>query len=141
MIRWAAGLLVLAGCAPTADRNFPKAGRTYLSVDPAHGVQIEYLDVERAWLWYPGNARVVTGGWRIPPSNPPAICWTYERGSRNPVTGQPGEIEGCERLAEAAGHVRESLPGDVFDLQSGQVPYRRSRCDVPLPFKALVADC
>ncbi|MBL4556436.1 MAG: hypothetical protein JKP98_02155 [Rhodobacteraceae bacterium] len=40
-------------------------GATYKSYSRAHGTQIEYLASNgRAYLWYPGNTRVVPGAGR-----------------------------------------------------------------------------
>jgi len=135
MKRLAVAALLLAACAGGGDPHYPLAGRTYLSAGPGHGVQIEYLTHDKAWLWYPGNSRAVEGRWRIAPGRHPLICFTYEARSYNPVTRRPGGTEGCEPLADVAARIRESVPGDVFNLASGQVPKRRARCEVPAPFK------
>lgn len=130
-------LLFLTACAPGFDLDYPSANRTYLSVSQEHGVQIFFLDYENSWLWYPGNTRVVNGSWRIQGGRQSLICWTPEENTYNPVTNQFGNAEACEVLADSASRVRQSLPGDLFDLRSGDIPFRRAKCDVPAPFEDL----
>lgn len=130
-------LSILSSCAPSFDQTYPSANRTYLSVSKEHGVQIFFIDYKSNWLWYPGNARVVEGTWRIRGGRQNLICWTPEENTYNPVTNQFGRAEACEILADSASRVKQSLPGDHFNLRSGKIPYRREKCDVPSPFRGL----
>lgn len=42
------------------------AGTTQMTYSPGHGTQIEYLaNGGGAWLWYPGNANIVVGEWKV----------------------------------------------------------------------------
>ncbi|MEP2641687.1 hypothetical protein [Roseobacter sp.] len=89
----------------------------------------------KAWLWYPGNGRSLPETYKLDRvSGQAAICWQHPNNSYNPVTGQNGGSFACEPLAFASKAVVSELSGDVFDLASGQVPYRLDRCKAPDQF-------
>lgn len=63
-------------------------GYTDASHDRAHGTQIEYLSTDgKAYLWYPGNARIVRGKWKRQGDQ---MCFAYGANTYNPATGQRG---------------------------------------------------
>ncbi len=117
--------------------SYPQAGVTYLSFDLAHGFQINYIgNSGKAWLWYPGNRVVLTEEYkkdRIREQN--AICWRSTEVSFNSVTGTRGDQFACESLDFAQRTTIASLSGDVFNLQSGNVPYTLDRCSAPNEFQ------
>ncbi len=128
------------------DIAAPRPGYTYaFGLGPGpHGIQVEYFSEDgQAFLWYPGNDRAVTGFYKyrghaprgqIPkPSRVDWILFKYQANSWNPVTRQPGgdwELRNREHLAES---VISYAKGDIFNLSSGRVPYRRDKFDLPEP--------
>lgn len=120
----------------TVDRDFPRAGMTYATHDPFHGVQVEYFAPGgRAHLWYPGNTRTVTGEWAVRGND---LCFRYQANSYNPVTGQQGGEWDCRNRARAAQTVVSMDQGDPFALASGRVPAHNLRsCRLPGEMKQM----
>lgn len=116
--------------------DYPQAGNTYLSFTLGHGFQVNYLAPQgRAWLWYPGNRAGVREDYKIGiAAGRKAICWRHPKNSYNPVTGQSGGDFACEPLDLSQRTVVSVLPGDPFNLASGQVPYPLDRCTAPEAF-------
>jgi len=116
--------------------DYPQSGYTYLSFSKAHGFQVNYLGSGgKAWLWYPGNTAGVPEEWkRSTVGNTPAVCWRHPRASYNPVTKTSGGDFACEALSFAQKTIIARLQGDVYNLASGAIPYRRSRCAAPDEF-------
>lgn len=134
-------VVVLAGCQtspapdPDAGKTYPTAGNTYLTHSPQHGYQVNYIAQGRAWLWYPGNQRAVPEKWRQKTiAGDVFICWTHPANTYNPVLQLPGGDEMCVPRAPARRRVVSVLPGDVFDLASGRVPYVLNRDKAPDQF-------
>ena len=142
---WLLGLLaLLLGCsAPTtreqtidelvAQRNvqtfFPLPSKTYASFDAGHGYQLEYLSSNGlAYLWYPGNQRVVLGEWKGVLDE---ICYKYGSNTVNSQTVQRGGSWECTFVGRLQTFTVGYAEGDLFELQSGNVPYVRSKCDLP----------
>ncbi|WP_426011577.1 hypothetical protein [Caulobacter sp. DWR2-3-1b2] len=125
---------------------------TVIGGDGQHGTQVEYTDAQgQAFLWYPGNKKVLVGHWRTKLDEQVvdgktlrslSVCFAYPKSSRNPVTGASGGKEEC---ASAAMLVMGSYfmrtdrrPGDAFKLSSGAIPYVLGRDDRPIwPVEAL----
>jgi hypothetical protein len=107
-------------------------GATYKSYSRAHGTQIEYLASNgRAYLWYPGNTRVVPGRWKTDqdPAGNVLMCFRYGANTYNPVTRRGGGDWECQSgIAHTlmAGEVRD---GDPLGLASGQIPFVLPRGD------------
>lgn len=88
------------------------------------------------WLWYPGNGQGVFEEFKLDRvAGRDAICWRHPTNSRNPVTGRKGGPFACEDLSFARKTIIAVLPGDPYNLASGQVPFRRPKCDAPQGFK------
>ncbi len=102
------------------------SGRTHRSYSKQHGTQVEYLAPDgNAYLWYPGNTRVVAGTWRVEQNdqNPKAgvICYAY-RNSHNPALGlRSGEQCITARSFNSGQH--DARSGDLFNLRTGHIPY------------------
>ncbi|UWQ80167.1 hypothetical protein K3725_03915 [Leisingera sp. S132] len=115
------------------------AGATTLDYSVQHGTQVEHMASDgRAYLWYPGNQRVVTGEWRTETDarGSGRICFRYGRSTFNPVTGQRGGSWNCVRAADFIWAEEEYTTGDPFGLSSGAIPFVMPR-EKKLTFKAL----
>lgn len=90
---------------------------------PQHGTQVEYHAANgTAYLWYPGNRRIVVGEWKIEAikSSKPELCYRYGPNTYNPVTRRPGGSWKCSRPFSGSDDV---LRGNVFGLKVGPVPF------------------
>lgn len=141
-------LLVLAACqtTPTVDltgglsrEDF--AGKTIMTYSAEHGTQIAYAAPDGAYaLWYPGNARVLQGGWKLQDGEAvPEVCFRYEGRTFNPVTGvrSRGEWQCRPLLLYNQGVSRRTRDGDIFGLLGARtVPFilerRRTNFDTLL---------
>ncbi|GFE50252.1 hypothetical protein So717_20050 [Roseobacter cerasinus] len=121
---------------PLTFPDYPQPGRTYLSFDDAHGYQVIFIDSgNRAWLWYPGNARALAGEYMLDTvAGQRAICWRYPSSSGNPVTGTRGGSFNCTPRLLSQKSTIAALRGDPFNLASGAVPYPLQRCVAPEAF-------
>lgn len=110
--------------------DYPRADVTYASADIFHGLQIEYFSPQgKAYLWYPGNTRVVVGDWK---DEGRKICFRYQSNSSNPVTGQTGGEWECQGKISAQSDLVSSVDGDAFGLTSGRLPVHDLRtCRLP----------
>lgn len=137
--RYLISLTAFAVAACGIDGAPPDGGRTEVSFTPQHGYQIQYIssDNGKSWLWYPGNSRSVQGR-RFETSD--EICYIHPRNSRNPVTGRTGGSKECEPKFLASYLTLEIVPGDVFNLTSGLVPYVRQKCDPTDRFRTVQVD-
>lgn len=116
-------------------RSYPEAGKTYLHWDEGHGYQVNYLEEGTGWLWYPGNRVALREIWRLETVKGQSfLCFVYPKGSRNPVTGGTGGTKQCQPLEVSRRGVVAALPGDVFGLRRGVVPYPLSRKAAPPEF-------
>lgn len=119
---------------PIAFVDYPQPDTTYLSFSQSHGFQVNFIAANgRSWLWYPGNSSALAETWRIL-SAEQTICWGHPANSYNPVTGQVGTGESCERLANARRLTIARLKGDPYGLANGRVPYRLGKCQAPPEF-------
>ena len=92
----------------------PPAGTTQMTFSPGHDTQVEYLAKGGgAWLWYPGNTRILAGEWK---TDGPDICFRYGGNTYNPVTKHRGGGWECTRLKVHSSVVVEQKKGDVFGL-------------------------
>jgi hypothetical protein len=124
------GLVHLAACAPPPPsqpsspvESFSRRynGKTVLFYERSHGNQIEYYDPGGgAFLWYPGNSRVVSGDWR---PDDRGICLRYGANTYNAVTHEHGGAWGCATSESLDSDVVDSAQGDVFGLATGNIPY------------------
>lgn len=144
--------LILAACVSTTQNitqsaiaevqnrklvfaNYPQVGQTYLSFSKVHGYQVNYIGKGgKAWLWYPGNSRVVPELWKRDNARD-ALCWAHPSNTYNPVTKTKGGRFACENRTQAAKTVIAQLQGDIFSLSAGKIPYRLSKCKAPKEFK------
>jgi hypothetical protein len=123
---------------PMIDVNALFEDKTIMTHGPGHGTQIEYFDEQgRAYLWYPGNSRVVTGDWALKmPKDRYELCFNYDTPSRNPVTLSTSRKWKCRDLASFTQHTKETRLSDIFDLASKEVPfpltYRKTTLDAVL---------
>ncbi|WP_152912647.1 hypothetical protein [Candidatus Rhodobacter oscarellae] len=130
-LSWLPALLLL-GCSPQQAQIAnpiadPLVGQTSVSFTPQHGFQIEYVEtVAKSWLWYPGNRVSLPA---IRRSSATEICYTYGKSTFNPVTSQSGGTKTCIPKSIADFTTLASVPGDVFALSTGKVPYNRKKCD------------
>ena len=124
-----------------SDEQFSSAltaafsGRTKLIYQEGHGVFAEYTAPDgQLRMWYPNNQAVVKGRWGVQRvSDAVRICFHYFN-STNPVTREfePREcIPAAQALSEVP--VLRSWPGDVFNLMSDRIPYRKGLMDMPAP--------
>lgn len=103
-------------------------GTTYVPncySQPGHGTQIEYFGSDgRAFLWYPGNSRIVPALWELRPGTlSHSICFKYSKRSYNPLTKQDGSRWNCISLGHWAKDIVEKRSGDIFKLSTGRVPH------------------
>ncbi|MFN3208836.1 MAG: hypothetical protein ACE369_07515 [Roseovarius sp.] len=121
---------------PISFPDYPAPGTTYLSFNKAHGFQVNYIAAGgRAWLWYPGNHMALPEDWRLDTvQGIRAICFRHPRNSRNPVTATRGGDYQCQAIELSQKTIVAKLSGDPFNLRSGEVPYRSSRCTAPDAF-------
>ncbi|WP_448951549.1 hypothetical protein [Labrys neptuniae] len=131
-----------AGCAPVtgvnANSTTPPSpqtkqrfqGGTTTMTYSAHGTQVEFLSKDgRTALWYPGNAVVLHGRWRLVGADPTTgfqdnICFQYGANTYNPLTLHYGGGWECEGIALYQGHIVERVAGDPFGLGKREgVPY------------------
>ena len=120
------------------------ACKTRISFMQGHGTQVSYTHPDGAiFLWYPGNAVVVTGKWQVAsrttPSQPPreyaAICFQYGSNTYNPVTRQFGGNWQCMPADVLYRLTVDHSDGDVFGLRTRTaVPFRLS------PERTTIAD-
>ncbi len=96
---------------------------------PGHGTQIEYIDTDgRAYLWYPGNSHPVPSLWKLQKKGERyQICGMFPTRSYNPVRKTYGGQWECQRLGDWVVRIREIRAGDIFNLSSGQVPWKLSK--------------
>lgn len=104
-------------------------GHTNMTFSPSHGTQVEYLSRNvGAFLWYPGNASVVRGRWKLAPGPYGAgsdICFAYQANSDNPATGESGGHWKCEPTRIYERNVVDSAGGDLFGLGTrDEVPHQ-----------------
>ncbi|MEP4197417.1 MAG: hypothetical protein ABJL99_17485 [Aliishimia sp.] len=119
---------------PNNSKDYPQPNTTYLSFDPGHGYQVTFMRGDNvSWLWYPGNQRSLPASWKVEATRN-AICWKYGSRTYNPVTKQGGGQFNCSPLGLVQRTKVAALKGDVFNLSSGQIPYRRKKCDAPSEF-------
>lgn len=105
---------------PTGYPSFECNGQTVLMYDPAHGNQIEFLDLDgRCYLWYPGNMSLVTGRWRIDDED---ILFRYGWETYNPVTSTRGGGWEPVPLDDWVEGIVDMHPGDVCRLASLGIP-------------------
>jgi len=111
---------------------------TVLTGSDQHGYQVEYVAKDgNAYLWYPGNSRIVKQQWKIEGED---ICFRSPSNTYNPVTRTTGGDWQCGRQGLWTLVLRGRLAGDVFGLsKSENVPYSRSRDDAPEEFNPQLA--
>lgn len=134
-------------------------GKTLLFFDRGHGTQVAYYSPEGVeYLWYPGNARIVPGQWKIDPArktgyslntvdgvvsrkiNNATICFKYGLKTWNPVTRQAGGKWKCTATVLWLGHTVEAKDGDVFGLSKRpEVPFKLKKPKTSI--EALRASC
>jgi hypothetical protein len=116
-------VLLLALLVAPAAAAQQLGGYTNMSHDRGHGTQIEYLSPGGgAWLWYPGNARILPGRWKRAGAD---ICFAYTGGSHNPVTGHRGDGWECMDYRYWWGAIEQRVEGDPLRLEGRvEVPFR-----------------
>ncbi|WP_170327838.1 hypothetical protein [Ruegeria arenilitoris] len=108
----------------TARARYYLAGNTARSFSPGHGTQIEYTDTNgNAFLWYPGNSRIVVGKWRTQNRQGNVeVCFLYPQDTLNPVTQEVGGNWECMAAKAAFAFDYERVRGNPFGLKAGSVP-------------------
>lgn len=110
---------------PAALERYVRGNTLWSSNEPpgGHGTQIEYHSPQgNVFLWYPGNARIVRGKWKIEAAGDrPLLCYQYQRNSYNPVTGQMGGNWECSTQNWV--HLPVAMAGDPFSLAMDKVPF------------------
>lgn len=111
--------------------------KTSMFYEPSHGTQIEFKHPNgNSYLWYPGNAVIVPGKWKLEPRAPitqaykgyTVICFQYGANTYNPVTRQQGGKWECRQVDGTVRSIVEGVDGDVFGLaRRAAVPFRLSR--------------
>ena len=104
------------------------SGATFLDYSVQHGTQVEYLSPNGvAYLWYPGNAKIVSGQWKVEgPSSGSKyarLCWKYGANTYNPVTQTRGGSFNCVPANRHILAEEEYTRGDPLNLSSGRVPF------------------
>lgn len=97
----------------------------------AHGIYVEYTSADgRFYMWYPENEKVVTGRWGVQ-SSPFSVCFKFQDAT-HALTGEfePNECVSYEQIASEA-YVVDKRQGDVFDLSSKEIPYKKSAENLP----------
>ena len=109
------------------------ANQTHVIYQPGYAVYIEFTgDDGTVLMWFPGNRNVVHGIWKIVDRNgTPEACYHYLN-SHNAVTGEFENTE-CIDPAQtiAAMGVLAARTGDIYNLRSGNIPYRKETTDIP----------
>ena len=119
---FSAAITLAGGAAARVPFTVDAPGKTVLFFDEAHGNQVEFYDQDgRAFLWYPGNAKVVPGFWEIQDEK---ICFLYGPDNLNPVTGKRGGKWYCSTIARWGDHIVDSVAGDVFKLSVSGLPFK-----------------
>jgi hypothetical protein len=102
--------------------RFRYCDHTVLFYEPSHGNQIVYYGPNgKNYLWYPGNRIVVTGDWW---GDGQDLYVRYGANTYNPVTHEDGgDWVRIPLLGAGSIPVIDAVPGDVFALSTGRVPY------------------
>lgn len=130
------------------DQAYPRPGYTYAiwAANDQGAVDVFYASVTGdAFFWYPGDEQVVFGEYRLSGKAPEGalphrrnvdgLKFKYQSNSYNPATGKGGgSWEKLDRKREIY-RVISYIKGDVFNLASGEVPYKRVKCDLPAPME------
>ena len=92
--------------------------------DDDHGTQVEYYAASGyAYLWYPGNNRLIISSFREDLSAG-EVCFSYRGDIYNPATDEYAYRDWCHDLDEFWAGVRESIVGDPFELSTRErVPF------------------
>jgi hypothetical protein len=112
-------------------------GKTRVTFMPGHGTQISYMRPDGAiFLWYPGNAVVLPGRWRIearwaggtPPAKEALLCFQYRPNTYNPVTQVLGGRQECVPARAMSRFIVDRADGDIFGLAGrSSAPFRLAR--------------
>ncbi len=118
-----AGLILSTSIVHSANRATYN-GRTGVYFGPGHGLQVEYYSpAGGAYLWYPGNRRVVAGEWRY--RKGATICFRYGASTYNPLTRKRGGKWECSPASRQSRFMKYACKGDPFGLgrKGGRIPY------------------
>ena len=99
---------------------------TSLDYSIQHGTQISYTSPNGdIYLWYPGNAQLIIGQWRVDTNKHGSgrICFKYTSLSYNTVTRSFGGNWDCVRAADYIWQENEFSRGDPLNLASGRMPF------------------
>jgi hypothetical protein len=108
------------------------ADRTNLLYGSFHGTQVEYTSANgEAFLWYPGNAVILSGYWKIETAAPygaPQLCFSYGEATYNPSTGRGGGGWQCAWARDYWQRIVEARNGDYLGLEARRAaPFWLSR--------------
>jgi hypothetical protein len=117
------------------------AGKTITTFGASHGQQVSYLAPDGAvYLWYPGNAVILKGDWRVLSAedtadiddplegeyrgniNAASLCFKYGANTFNPVTRHTGSRYECGYYQLMFNTTKEARTGDVFGLATNAAP-------------------
>lgn len=106
-----------------ADAQEMMTDRTDVSYMPGHGTQISYTSADgRAWLWYPGNPRILEGRWKLDDSKGMLqVCYDYGPGTRNPTMKDAPAGFQCGSFHNQNIFTLDTKRGDVFGLATAKV--------------------
>jgi len=109
------------------------ANQTHVIYQPGYTVYVEYTgDDGTVLMWFPGNRNVVHGIWKIVDRDGTSKACYHYLNSHNAVTGEFESTE-CIDPAQtmAAMGVLASRTGDIYNLRSGNIPYKKPAMDIP----------
>ena len=104
------------------------ADATILDDSVQHGSQVEYLASDgTAYLWYPGNRRIVVGQWRTHGQDRGetfgSICFRYGANTFNPATNRSGGSWNCVNGGLHIILEDQYTRGDPFQLATRHLPF------------------
>ncbi len=109
------------------------ANQTHVLYQPGFGVYVEYTSADgQVLMWFQNNPHVVHGTWAaVNIFGKPRVCFHYFN-STNYVTHEyePTECIDPEQDIAAMG-VLAARTGDIYNLASGKIPYRKAAMDIP----------
>ena len=109
------------------------ANQTHVIYQPGFGVYVEYSGADgQVLMWFQKNPHVVHGTWAVVSKfGKPRVCFHYFN-STNYVTHEyePTECIDPEQDIAAMG-VLAARTGDIYNLASGSIPYRKEAMDIP----------
>jgi hypothetical protein len=98
-----------------------------------HGTQVEYNAANgRTYLWYPGNAEIVRGQWKMKRNGKSVdVCFKYPAGA---TTGRAAGDWLCQPVQQYLDGARQRSPGDGLKLSKAKTaPFVLTREKTSIP--------